>query len=896
MSDTPLLNAEQLHEAAAKANSVIPVYKDYLKSLKRELKARFDSNAPIEELVQLRCQHIDVLLKNIWQSFNWGDDIAMIAVGGYGRGELHPYSDIDLLILTDNDSADYASNIERLIMLLWDINLDIGHSVRSMDECVNAATDDITIVTNLMESRPLAGNAALHQQLMDRTGPDCIWPSIDFFRAKWDEQIARHKKYANTEHNLEPNVKSSPGALRDIQMIGWVVKRHFGAQSIDELRDRQFLSQEELDLIKDGQQYLWRVRFALHLLAEREEDRLLFDHQRTLARQFGFEDNDTRLAVEQFMQQYYRWVQTIGALNDVLMQHFDETILRACEAETIIDVNPRFRIRNGHVEVTNNKVFEKTPYALMEIFVLMAQNPAIDGVRASTIRLIRSSLHLIDDKFRADPRVKAHFMDLLRSPSRIALNLRRMKRFGVLSKFIPAFGNIVGQMQHDLFHIYSVDAHTLELIKNISRFTYPDMMDKFPMACRIMQRLNKPELLYLAGLFHDIAKGRGGDHSTLGAVDAREFCEYLGLSVRDGNLVSWLVEKHLEMSSVSQRKDIQDPDVIRDFALTVGDQQHLDFLFCLTIADINATNPTLWTSWRASLMRQLYAETRRALRRGLENPIDKQEWIAETQQSAIEKLEDYGFTEDEIRELWASTGEDYFIREQVDDIVWQTRAIAQRSRKDSAVVLIKEGGLLDHVGATQIFVHTRGWTGLFALLAGALEQLNLSVQDARIYDSGTGYTLDTFYVLDADGTSIGDNQDRINHIIKFLKEQLANPEQALAVNRRTPRQMRLFSTPTRTSMATDLNKQLTVLEVITPDRPGLLAKIALMFNKFGLHLHTAKIATLGERVEDVFFLTDSRARPIDDPALCEEIQKAICRELDEQSPTQTPTKLSPEII
>ena len=882
-----LLNTDALRDAAAQSENMITLCKRYLSELQDELRRRFYADEPIQTLVKMRSEKLDILLRFLWSRYDWGDDIALIAVGGYGRGELHPHSDIDLLILADDNAADYRENIEGLITLLWDINLEIGHSVRSVTECRQAAIDDITVVTNLMESRPLSGNSALHERLMTLVGPDQIWPSAEFFRAKWDEQILRHRKYANTEYNLEPNIKSSPGGLRDIQMIGWVIKRHFGAQSIDELRDRLFLSQEELDTLKDGQHYLWRLRFALHLITGREEDRLLFDHQRTLAAQFGYEDDDNKLAVERFMQQYYRWAQHLGELNDVLMQHFDETILRACEAETVLEINPRFRIRNGHIEVTNDKVFEKTPSALMEIFVLMAHHDAIDGVRASTIRLIRKSRHLIDEQFRDDPRNKRFFMELLRAPQRVALNLRRMKRFGVLGKFIPAFGKIVGQMQHDLFHIYSVDAHTLELIKNISRFRYPDMVKRYPMACRIMQRLPKPELLFLAGLFHDIAKGRGGDHSTLGAVDAREFCEYLGLNRRDTNLVAWLVEKHLEMSSVSQRKDIQDPDVIRDFALMVGDQQHLDYLFCLTIADINATNPNLWTSWRASLMRQLYAETRRALRRGLENPIDKQEWIAETQNEVLEKLEDYGFTEAEVRELWGNTGEDYFIREQVDDIVWHCRAIAQRTSPEDSLVLVKKGGLLDHEGATQIFVHTPSKKGIFAVLAGALEQLDLSIQDARIYNAGTGYTLDTFYVLGANGEPIGDNPGRIQEITDYLIQQLSQPEGSPEeVHRRMPRQMRLFSTPTRTSMATDLNKGHTVLEVITPDRPGLLARLGTIFNDYNIRLQNAKIATLGERVEDVFFITDEEDRPINDPDLCTQIQKAICRELDEKASKQ----------
>ncbi|MGJ8686789.1 MAG: [protein-PII] uridylyltransferase [Spongiibacteraceae bacterium] len=888
MSTSTLLSTAALSSALADTTSPLTTFREYLKALQQEIKDRFDSDEDIRELVALRAEKIDTLLRCIWSQYNWQDDISLIAVGGYGRGELHPYSDIDLLILSKDNDHNYRENIEQLITLLWDLNLDIGHSVRSIDECQQTAAEDITVATNLIESRVLAGNSELHEQLKLRVAPDQMWPSDAFFRAKWDEQIQRHRKYANTEYNLEPNVKGSPGGLRDVQMIGWIIKRHYGESSINELRDLHFLNQEDIDTLTQGQNFLWRIRFALHLIAGREEDRLLFDHQRTLATQFGYSDKDGKLAVESFMQDYYRWAQRLGMLNDMLMQYFDETILRACEAETIHDINPRFRARNGHIEVCNDKVFEKTPSALMEIFVLMANHEAIDGIRANTIRLMRDSLHLIDDEFRNDPLTKRYFFELLRSPQSVALQLRRMSRFGVLGNFIPAYGKIMGQMQHDLFHIYSVDAHTMMLIKHLSSFRYASMIKTFPMACRIMGRLPKPELLFLAGLFHDIAKGRGGDHSTLGAVEAKEFCRYLELPNRDGNLVAWLVEKHLEMSSVSQRKDIQDPEVIRDFALMVGDQQRLDYLFCLTIADINATNPSLWTSWRASLMRQLYAETGRALRRGLENPIDKQEWVAETQQSVFHKLENYGFTEEETRNLWANITDDYFIREQADDIVWHTKAIAQRSGPGSSVILVKEGGLLDHEGATQIFIHTLARPTLFTVLAAAMEQLNLNIQDARIYNSGTGYTLDTFYVLDANGESIGDNQERIQQIIQFLRDYLESPDRfPELVNRLTPRQMRLFSTPTRTSFSTDL-KGHTVLEVITPDRPGLLAKIANVFNQHGIILQNAKITTLGERVEDVFSITDEDHKPIDNPELCEKIQRAICMELDEQHTSNAP--------
>jgi [protein-PII] uridylyltransferase len=474
-------------------------------------------------------------------------------------------------------------------------------------------------------------------------------------------------------------------------------------------------------------------------------------------------------------------------------------------------------------------------------------------------------------------------MEVLKAPEKVALQLRRMLRFGVLGRYLPEFGAIVGQMQHDLFHIYSVDAHTMEVVKNLRRFHYPKFQKKFPVAARVVRRLAKPELLYIAGLYHDIAKGRGGDHSELGVVDAAAFCQRHGLSRRDTNLICWLVRNHLLMSAVAQRKDISDPDVINDFARVVGDQLRLDNLFALTVADINATNPTLWNSWRASLLRQLYTETKRALRRGLENPIDKQDWIEENQLEAIDRLESIGFDEAEIRELWAELGEDYFLREKVEDIIWHTEAIAQHD-DNSPLILLKECGEIAFEGATQIFVHTRVNNSLFALIAAGLEHLDLSIHDARIYNSGNGYTLDTFFVLDANGEPIGDNPERIAQIKAFLHEQIESEEDYLdIISRRTPRQMRLFSVPTRTVISTDADRGYSVLEVMTPDRPGLLARIAKIFLDFGVELQNAKIATLGERVEDVFFITDQNQQPIEDQQLCEAIQQAIRKELDEQA-------------
>jgi [protein-PII] uridylyltransferase len=864
----------------------LQIFKAALERTRRHLDQAFKRGDDIRDLVHARAQVVDQLLRCAWQRHPMPDQQAsLIAVGGYGRGELHPFSDIDLLILLpETADARYSASMESFITFLWDLNLQIGHSVRTVAQCREAAAADITVATNLMESRVLAGPDELFNAMLAATGPDRIWPSHAFFRAKWDEQIERHRKFGNTEYNLEPNVKSSPGGLRDIQMIGWVTKRHFGTRQFEELVERKFLSGEELTMLVGGIDFLWRVRYGLHLLAGREEDRLLFDHQRTLAKMFGFEDDSNRLAVERFMQVYYRWALALGELNEVLMQHFDEAILRACEPENVMELNPRFRVRSGYLEVSNDKVFEKTPSALLEIFVLMAQNQHISGIRAATIRLIRDNAYLIDENFRNDPRNTRQFMELLRSPHKVAQQLRRMNRYGVLGNYLPEFGRIIGRMQHDLFHIYTVDAHTLEVVKNMRRFQYDNALQKYPVVARIVARLPKIELLYISGLYHDIAKGRGGDHSTLGAHDAHEFCERHGLNKRDTNLVVWLVEKHLLMSSVAQRQDISDPEVVRNFALEMGDQLHLDYLFALTVADINATNPTLWNAWRASLLRQLYAETKRALRRGLENPVDKHEWIEEAQQSAIDQLEYLGFGEDELRELWANVGEDYFLREKVEDIVWHTQAIAQHRNREEPVVLIKDSSEILFDAATQIFVHSSYRGHLFAMLAAAMEQLDLSIQDARLYNSNSGFIFYTFFVLDASGKPIADDVQRLDHIKAYLREQLRKADLYPEIMRkRTPRQLRLFSMPTSTSMSTDTNKNQTVLEVMTPDRPGLLARIGRIFYHYGIQLQNAKITTLGERVEDVFFITDSEQRPIEDAELCIAIQNAIKKELDEKA-------------
>ncbi|MDE1460402.1 [protein-PII] uridylyltransferase [Spartinivicinus poritis] len=881
-----LFDKGQFRAELTLSNSPIPAYKKCLIQAQSKLDEDFANGVAIEILVQARAWLIDQVLSLAWEHWIGNDceDIALVAVGGYGRGELHPHSDIDLLILLAHDSfAPYQQGIEAFITLLWDIRLAVGHSVRSITECCEQAAIDITIMTNLLESRTLCGPSQLILQLLDNIQAKQYWPSKKFLQAKYEEQRQRHKKFNETEYLLEPNLKSSPGGLRDIHMISWVSRHHFGINNLAQLVDQGLLTDSEYRILRSGRQYLWKVRYGLHLLAKRDENRLVFDYQKQLAQQFGYQDTHSSLAVEQFMQQYFRTVMALGELNDLLLQHFDDLILSADKPTTITRLNERFQINNNYIEVVSYHVFKEAPSALLEVFVLMTQHPEILGVKASTIRLIREHRYLIDDSFRCNPHNTALFIELMKAPYGLTVNLRRMMRYGILGRYLPAFGKITGQMQHDLFHIYTVDAHTLLLIKFLRSFHYQESKTRFPVATKIIKTLAKPELLYIAGLFHDIAKGRGGDHSELGAIEVEEFCKLHQLNEADTALVVWLVRFHLLMSSTAQRQDLSDPEVINRFAQQVSTATRLDYLYALTVADINATNPSLWNSWRASLLRQLYSATKQAFTRGLENPFGKHEQIQSTQQQAAALLTADGVKPDTIEKLWDDLGDEYFLRHTADEITWHCQGIINHKQR-KPLILIKETTEQQTEATTQIFIYTKDREGLFAVLTAELDKLNLNVQDARIITSKTGYSLDTFIVLEQNGNPIGHKPYRIKqikqHLVKALIRHNKNPT---LINRRTPRQLKHFAYPAEVVISNDNKNQRTIIEITTPDRPGLIALIGKLFVDLKLVIHNAKIATLGERVEDVFLVTDLLGNPIKDEETCLQIQQTLCQHLDNRS-------------
>ncbi len=889
-----LFNHQAFATQLAQTQNIIPLYKDAIKSAQEKLFHLFDQHTPIEDLIKARSFFVDQLMIHAWQTFFPGadDDISLIAVGGYGRAELHPYSDVDILILLEHDNVDYyKEQLEGLITFLWDIGIEIGSSVRTLEECISESKKDITIATNIVESRLITGSEPLFDLLSTSTGPDKIWPSPEFFKQKWQEQKQRHLRNHDTAYNLEPNIKEGPGGLRDLQMIGWVTKRHFGDSCLKDLVGREFLTQTEYTDLLASQAFLWKVRFALHKLTGRREDRLLFEHQRSIASILGFRDqrdekcevdekcrasDGTRLGVELFMKQYYRTLKDLSLLNEMLLQYYQETLLYKDETAAPVQINSRFQINKNFIEITRENIFQQYPFALFEIFLLIQKNKKIIGVRAATIRLIRMQLPNINADFRNDIRCKNLFIEILKQPRGLTHVLRQMNTYGLLAAYIPLFKNITGQMQFDLFHIYTVDQHTLFVIRNMRRFFVDEFNHEFPLCSQIIRTLPKPELLYIAGLFHDIAKGRGGDHSTLGAVDANEFCQLHGLSHRDSKLVSWLVEQHLLMSATAQHKDTNDPDVIFEFATKIGDSIKLDYLYLLTVADMRATNSTIWNSWKDSLLKSLRRQTKYAFQRGLNNPIDSEEVISQTQTRALASLSKKISDTKKITALWETYSDEYFLRYSFQEISRHTEAIINSTNNDSIINIDSKG----ISGGTDIFIRTPINQNLFANTTMAINDLHLTIVEAKLVSSKDRYALNTYTVLELNGDLV-ETDERLHEIKKSiqsaLKRDISSDD---LINKKAHRRIECFSRPTEITFVDSPEKGHTTMQIISTDRAALLSKIAVTLKEQHVRINNAKITTIGAQIDDIFIIRDSKTQNCISDKTKEAVEKQLIELLD----------------
>ena len=739
---------------------------------------RFKAAEPAHVLVRELALETDRILIEVWRRHPLFEDAALVAVGGYGRGELHPYSDIDLLILTgERPSKKILESIQAFVAELWNLGLEIGHSVRSPKQCATLAKQDITIASALAESRLMDGPQKLFE-VMRRvaTGKSC-WSSKDYLKAKLSEQKNRHHQFDDTAYKLEPNVKSSPGGLRDLQIVVWVAQHHFGVVKLEQLVELDFLTAQEYEALVEARNFLWQVRFALHIQADRGEDRLLFQHQRDLAEQFDFTDSDANLAVEQFMKRYYRTVQELARLNEMLLELLTEAILKPRKPGRLWNkprpINKHFQVFAGFLEVSNEDVFKNTPWALMEMFLVLQRNPDLHGVRATTIRLVRDHTYLIDKHFRADTKVRALFMEILRQPRGITHVLERMHLYGVLGAYLPVFGDVAGQMQFDLFHAYTVDEHTLRVVGHLRGFAVPEKSAEFPLCSEIHSTLEKPEILYIAGLFHDIAKGRGGDHSQLGAQDVKDFCLEHDFTQADAQLAAWLVENHLIMSVTSQRQDTSDPEVIHRFALAMGSITRLNFLYLLTVADIRGTNPQLWNDWKASLLQDLYHNTLAILKAGLDQPITRDQLVADTRSQALAIIESKAPKfQPAIETLWQSLDTEYFLINSADEVAWHALEVTQAESKNLPMVKVRQGR-----GGTEILIYVHDQEFLFAATCSLLDGLDLNIMESRITTTTDAMSLNLFVVLDSNEQPLSDPQ-LLAEVSQTLSQGLKHPANA----------------------------------------------------------------------------------------------------------------------
>jgi [protein-PII] uridylyltransferase len=839
---------EQLPKDPVRLSAAIDLLREHADT---ELARLFDQGAPIGELVHARAWVVEQLVIAVFETLvDPSDPLCLCAVGGFGRGELHPHSDVDLLIIhadTQQLPETLSLVITHFVQVLWDAHLHPGHSVRTIDECLIQAKQDVTVMTNLTEMRMLSGKSSLFTDLSAQLSDPNLWPADAFFRAKTEEQAQRYAQFEDTIYNLEPNLKEGPGGLRDIQMIAWVTERHFKTATLHGLVEHDFLSEAEYDELVRGREYLWSLRWALHQLAGRGEERLLFDYQRQLAKQLGHVTDEaviTNEAVEQFMQGFYQVAMRLARLNERLLQSFEEELLANRAHLPSGPIDEDFQIKDGYLELVNPQGFVYKPILLMRMFNVLASHPEIIGVRANTIRLVRAHLYLIDEDFRSDPAVMDWFLKLLKSPQGVYHQLARMNRYGILAALLPAFSAITGRMQFDLFHVYTVDQHTLFVIRNLRRFANRSYPELYRHATMVFERIDRPELLYLAALFHDIAKGRGGDHSELGAEDARVFCEKLPLDVADRQLVTWLVKEHLIMSLTSQREDISDPLIVNHFAERVGNRRHLDYLFVLTVADIAATSPSLWNSWKDSLLWSLYESTVEAFDRGLNDPVKRAEGIRRARGDALAQFAKAD--RERVETLWETLPERAFLRLDIDQLVWTTTCALHYAKRPLVVIQSEP-----NKGVSEIFVHAPDFAGLFALVARELDRMQLNVVAARVITTHDGLSWDLFQVMTQDAQPLG-SEDAVR-LSALLSDQLVAQTVRPLPPRPVPRRLQPFMGQAEIKVSSN-TEGLTTLEVNATDRPGLLSAIAETLVGLSLRLQDARIATFGQRVEDVFVI------------------------------------------
>ncbi|MBI5936215.1 MAG: [protein-PII] uridylyltransferase [Betaproteobacteria bacterium] len=804
---------------------------------------RFLANPRPGAYLAKHSQTIDRLLQDIWRSHELPATAALVAVGGYGRSEMYPQSDVDVLILTGDDLTEAAhGRFEPLIALFWDVGLPIGHSVRRLSECLEESGKDITVQTNLLEARFLAGDKRLFGRF--RQAFQAQLDPLAFFEAKLLEQSNRHGRFADRAMRLEPNLKESPGGLRDLQTVQWVAQAMGLPSQITALAQTGLLTAGEARRLNAAARLIGELRIRLHLAAKRREDRLLFEFQESLAQQFGLAGKGPRRAAELLMQRYYQAAREIGFANELLLGILRQRLYVLAKASPI-EGAPGFLRRDNLLDLADEDLYAREPHAIFQTILTLQRQPELKGLAPNAYRALWRASRDIDAAFRRDPANRAAFLAIFREPRGVTLAVRLLHRLGLLGRYLPAFGRITGQLQHDLVHIYPVDEHTLMVLRNLRRLAVPELAHEFPLAHRLLREFTRPDLLYFAALFHDIAKGRGGDHSTLGRAVARRFCLDHGLAKQEAELVAWLVQEHLTLSRTAQKEDLSDPAVITAFARRCGTAERLTALYLLTMADIRATNPQIWNAWKDKLLRELYLSSRRALEGGAPVRDD----IETRKQQARAALQLYGYEAGVEQALWSKLDDVYFLRHEAQEIAWQTRRLLPLLKREDTVVRAR----LAPIGeGAEVMVYAPDEAGLFARICGFFAAMQYTVLEARIHTTRDGHALDSFLVMDEANRAIP-YRDLLSYIEYELAAALKakRPLDALG-GVRLSRQLKSFPIEPEIVLAPSDNYAGYVLSFTAGDRPGLLYDVARILAQAKVDVSSAKINTLGGRAEDVF--------------------------------------------
>ena len=810
---------------------------------------------------------VDQLLIDLFKHAEFAPDVCLVAVGGFGRGELFPQSDVDVLVLLPDGQSPETSptlqaQLERFIGSCWDCGLEIGSSVRTISECLAESAKDITVQTSLLEARWVTGPRELFEDFIQRY--QAAMDPQAFYVAKTLELRQRHTKFEDTPYALEPNCKESPGGLRDLQIILWVARAAGLGQSWDELARKGLATPLEARQIKRNEALLGLIRARLHLISKRREDRLVFDLQTAVADSFGFESEQTpdgrlaQRASEKLMREYYWAAKAVTQLNQILLLNIEDR-LKAERGETASDLRPlneRFFEKSGLIEVASDDLYQRHPHAILETFELYESSVGIKGLSARTLRALYNVRPIMNGKFRSDPVNRQTFLRILQQPQGLTHAMRLMNQTSVLGRYLWVFRRIVGQMQHDLFHAYTVDQHILMVLRNVRRFFMAEHAHEYPFCSQLAAGWDKPWLLYIAALFHDIAKGRGGDHSKLGIAEARSFCRQHGIAKEDSRLIEFLVGEHLTMSHVAQKEDLSDPDVIHAFAKRVGNERQLTALYLLTVADIRGTSPKVWNAWKGKLLEDLYKYTLRVL--GGRAP-DANAEIEARKREALVELALHAEPHEGHKAFWDTLDVGYFMRHDASDIAWHARQlsrhVAMDLNPDAPQTLVR--ARMSPLGeGMQVLVYTPDQPDLFARICGYFDQTGLSILDARIHTARNGHALDTFQVI------MPHMSEQYRELISMVESELAKTVATHAplpapVKGRVSRRVKSFPVKPRVTLEPDDKAQNWLLSISSSDRLGLLYSVATVLAHHGIHLQLAKISTLGERVEDTFLISGS---------------------------------------